>query len=222
MDIKEFLNKPMLIFDMETQFSDLLDFIEFSEHNIEWQKRGQLQHLKRESKRLNLDGDEYFTKLQYIEYRYDINLVRKVRYGALIALVTSIQWITNSVKNRLTWEIKDTPKHVNYSVHIISEILNQYGDSVKHNLEKIEGVIKIRNCIAHSGGIVDGYKFQDEIECIVSNMDGFSISTEGIPSDVIDIEKGCVENIAIEIKTWLIPLINDCITKGIINLPDSH
>jgi len=218
MDIKELLNKPMFIFDMETQFSDLLDFIEFSEHNIEWQKRGQLQQLKRESKRLNLDVDEYFTKLQYIEYRYDINLVRKVRYGALIALVTSIQWITDSVKNRLTWEIKDKPKQVNHSVHIISEILNRYGDSVNHNLHKIEDVIKIRNCIAHSGGIVDGYKYQTEIEYIVSNMDGFSIPIDGIPSDVIDIEKGCIGNIAIETKAWLIPLIDDCITKDIINL----
>lgn len=218
MELEKFLNKPMFIFDLETQFSDLLDFIEFSEYNIEWQKRSQLQRLRREANLLKFDSDEYFSKLQSIQYRFDINLTRKVRYGSLIALVISIQWIIDSIKNKLTWHIKKKPKNVNISVHIITEILDKYCEPVAHNMQIIESIIKIRNCIVHSGGIVKGYKYQNEIEDIVSNIEGCSIPADSIPGDIIDLDEKCIEKITIETKTWIVPFIEGCIIKGLIKL----
>jgi hypothetical protein len=51
-DTQKLLDVPAYALDQLALFSGLLDFLEFSEHNIEWQKREALFQLKKDEKNL--------------------------------------------------------------------------------------------------------------------------------------------------------------------------
>jgi hypothetical protein len=67
-------NKPLYLWDFYFQFADLLDFLEFSEGNVEWQRRSHIQVLKRQAELKKYGSDEFYAELQNIEGRFDISL----------------------------------------------------------------------------------------------------------------------------------------------------
>lgn len=218
----EILNKPMYLFDFESQFTDLLDFIEFSEGNLEWQRRSHVQSLGRQAKKHNYDSNDYYAELQGIEYRFDINLPRKIRSSSIIAFATSIEWVAAFIDSHKTYAIKKEGKASNKSIHIIRKSILKLkkvlDKTINNNIDILEDIIKIRNCIAHNDGIVNGYRFQSDIEAIINRVKGFSISNEFFIDGSINIQKGAIEPIIKETQEWLLVFIEQCRNNGLIKL----
>ena len=63
---------------------------------------------------------------------------------------------------------------------------------------------------SHAGGIVGDYRYGDEIEKIVNDFDGITISDEGFIEKSIHIEKGAIEAIAIKTQLWIVDFIEEC------------
>jgi len=216
--IDEFLDMPIYLVDFESQFSDLLDFVEFSENNLEWQRRSHIQSLDREAKKKDYDSAEYFSELQGIEYRFDVILPRKIRYSSVVAFATSVEWIAAFINAHKTWELSKRENGVNESIHTIRELAHQAesATSVCLNINTLEEIIKIRNCITHGGGIVVGYKYEEEIKNIINGLQGFSISNEYFIDNAIDISGGAIEGLIKETQGWLIGFVEECRLKGLI------
>ena len=139
-------NRPLYLWDFEFIFSDLLDFIKFSERNIDWQRQS---HLQSHDKKATIKTEEsgYYAELQNIEGRF-YYLSLNTRYSAVIALATSIEWIAKYLKQRITKELPKKPNGKNKSIHVLHTLLEWSNSKYEHNLNSLETIVKIRNCIA--------------------------------------------------------------------------
>src|SRR5689334_8234085 len=57
-DLTDLLDQPIWAIDFQAMLGDVQDFLEFSEANIDWQYRSELQRIEREAK-LGFLKDEY-------------------------------------------------------------------------------------------------------------------------------------------------------------------
>lgn len=204
------------LWDFEFQFADLLDFLSFSENNIEFQRRSNLRKLDKEASYKKIDCAEYAAELQNIEGRFDIYLARSIRFAAIISLATTVEWIASFLKDHAYISIPDCPKGSNKSIHILKTLLERVKYQGFHNLENLEKIIKIRNCIAHSMGSVKSYKYGKEIEGFLESLNGFSIADNHFIDGVINIERGAIESIIMETQSWATNFIEECRQKSII------
>ena len=198
-------DKPLYLWDFYFQFSDLLDFLEFSENNIELQRNEHVQILNKNAKSRGYDSGEYHAELQNIEHRFDFNLSRSVKYSAIISLVTTIEWISKFVnevvfKEGALEKVKRPKKGSgkNWYIEILKEFIVRCDFNKPTNLDKLEKVIKIRNFITHAMGSVKDDRFEAEIKEIINTFEGFSLSDSHFLEEVICINKGTLESIISE------------------------
>ena len=91
-DPEKFLNTPIYDFDFQFMIGDVKDFLEFSENNIDLQYQRELQAI---SHRKNWDESPsgYREHLeQNIDHRFRVSLPLHIRYSAVLALTTSVEW----------------------------------------------------------------------------------------------------------------------------------
>lgn len=210
-------NRPIYLWDFAFIFSDLLDFIKFSERNIDWQRQSHIQSLDRQTK-LKTNESGYFAELENIKGRFDIYLSRSIRYSAVIALTASIEWIAKYLEQHVTKDLPKKPKRKNESIHILHTLFKWSNFKCEHNLDSLENIIKIRNCIVHAMGSVKYYEHGNELKDNIKTMNGFSISDSHFIEKVIDIDKGIVEAIIEETQTWIIDFIERCRQKNLIKI----
>jgi hypothetical protein len=94
-DPEKFLNTPLYAFDQQAIFSSVLDFLEFSERNIETQKAEQLHRVEMEMERVTLDEPDWGSLRNHyrenVLFLFDVVLPMRVRYSALASLVGTIE-----------------------------------------------------------------------------------------------------------------------------------
>lgn len=214
---------PLYLWDFHCLFYDLLDFLEFSESNIEWQRRSHIHRLDRQYRGKDHPADEYFAERDNIEGRFDITLAKKIRYSAVISLVMIIEWAAKFLEKYSTKKLPKAPKGVNKSIHILQTFYKWADSSLKHNLDELEKVIQIRNCITHGGGILEDCEFGDEISENVKTLDGFEISEIDpiVDTETIWIDKGVIEKIIKETEAWITDFIEECRRKNLIKISDT-
>ena len=211
-------NIPYDLWDFEFQFADLLDFLEFSENNIEYHRKIQVQNLNRIAKLKNIEHGEYSAELRNIEGRFDIYLSRSIRYSVLISFAASVEWISHFLKNHATEEVPNCPARLNKSIHILNTLIDRAEFSHRHNLNTLEKIIKIRNCMVHSMGSVKNYQFGEEVKSLIETLSGFSISDSLFIEEIINIDKGAIVPIINETQAWITNFIEECRQKGIIEI----
>src|SRR5262245_34473788 len=168
-------NKPIYLWDFEFQFSDLLDFLEFSERNVEWQRMSHVQSLNRRAELQRYGPDEYHSEVDNTNYRFNVCLSTNIRYAAVIALATTVEWIATFLQTRMASKLPPKAKNVNISIHVLRTLFRTGRCNLPENLDTLEKIIKIRNCIAHAMGSVKDYKHGKGIRSIVSTLPGFRI-----------------------------------------------
>jgi len=211
-------NKPLYLWDFYFIFSDILTFIEFSERNIDWQRRSHELILERKAKIKKYTRDDYWTEMHNIEYRFEVLLARSIRYSAVIALATSIEWIANFLKKRSGVSLEPKLKKITESIHILQQFYKLVGRKLRHNLETLEKIFYVRNCIAHTNGSIEKYKHRDDILAIMKSLKGFGVSDQHYLGEVIDIDKGAIETIIKETESWIIDFVEECRKKNLINV----
>src|SRR5262245_652800 len=108
-------NKPIYLWDFYFQFSDLLDFLEFSERNLDWQRMSHVQSLNRRAELQKYEADEYYSNLDNINYRFNVCLSRNIRYAAVIALATAVERVATFLCTRTASKLPPEGKEVNKS-----------------------------------------------------------------------------------------------------------
>lgn len=198
-------------------------FLEFSESNIALQKHRELRRAKAEVDKVQFTDEEEHLAPQYrdqiirgVEYRFDTNLSQRVRYSALSALVTTIDWCALSLERRATFDIPKKPKKTNQAVHILRTIENQAKLGIEPHISEIELLFHVRNCVVHAAGLVDSYEHKADLNKSLSKLKGFSVSSDNFLGRSIEIKPGALESYLEAAKQWLPEVEKGCLNIGLL------
>jgi len=193
-DLERLLSEPIYAFDFQSMIGDVADFLDFSESNIEWQYRRELQRIRRRAEAEELPPGYREHLETNAEHRFKISLPLRIRYGVVIALATSVEWSIGFVVSRLRELLPEKPRGRNLTVHALFELQRRTGVGRTDSVHDYESLVWIRNCIAHSAGIEEhyNYKFRGELAAAVGRLNGFTLDNWHFFRKHICIERGAL------------------------------
>lgn len=168
------LDTPIDAFDFRAMISDVKDFLEFSELNLDWQLRRELQAISA-SNAEDYEPSRRDALRESAEHRFQVSLPLKVRYGALISLIISVEWAMMALTEKAIYKPPKTPERRNVTVHRLAQLGSHAGLDVNRSVADLEALTIVRNCIVHSAGIEEQYKYRDSLASAVDHLEGFSI-----------------------------------------------
>lgn len=173
--------------------SDVNDFLEFSEQNIDWQHRRELQSI---TLRTDLKDDpDYCDSLeQSADHRFKVSLPLRVRYSALLSFVTSVEWSVTYLSQSAVTSIPAKKNGVNRTIEILRELSQRVALNSTEIIADYEALVKLRNCITHNGGILDGSKYKDDLPEAAARIKGITIERWHFFGDQICIARGALED----------------------------
>lgn len=191
-DLQKFLDTPIDAFDFQFMIGDVRDFLEFSESNIEWQYRRVLQGIAHDKDLDNPPGYRDHLE-QNAEHRFKVSLPLRVRYGALLAFTTSVEWAVAYLNKCAASPVADDRDGTNLTVKTLREFSARVGIDADVVIDDYEALVQIRNCIAHTAGIVETYRFKEALPSAVAKVNGVTLANWHFFGDQICIEKGALE-----------------------------
>lgn len=221
-DLDRLLNQPIYSWDTSTILSGVVDFLEFSEGNLSWQREREIQKARVEGENVQFAppdehlADQYRSQLiKAAEYRFDVSLSQSIRYGGLVAFVTTVELCAKTFASVLKVTFPKAPEGENEHVHLLANLDCTSSSGFDAEIEDIRKLVRVRNCIVHAAGLVERHKFEKEIRETVKSLKGFSIWTEDFLGPSIRIERGAVESYAKRATEWVPKLHERCAMKGI-------
>lgn len=220
-DLEVFLDKTFFAIDTFSMLSDIEDFIDFSESNIDWQKR-------REIRRIDIAcDDEHFDNPQEegqfhaqtisgVHYRFEVSLAQRVRYAALVSLITTIEWVLFSLKSRSSIKIPKKANGTSDAVHLLIQFNQAASVGLSSKIQTIETLVQVRNCIVHAAGLLASYKYGPELRQRLSTYNGILVSGINLLGDAIEIEQNHLQRVVEDVKGWLPNLENAMQRKGLL------
>lgn len=193
-DIEKFLSTPIDAFDFQVMIGDAKDFLEFSEENLDWQYRREMQAIARRDD-ISSCPSGYREHLETnAGHRFKVSLPLRIRYGALLAFTTSVEWaVVGYLHRNATSPVPKAPKGTNPTVNVLRELCARASLEAKETIQDYEALTKVRNCVAHSAGIVATYQYKDDMPEAVRRLSGFSLANWHFFGEVVCIERGALE-----------------------------
>jgi len=192
-DLQKFLDTPIEAFDFQFMIGDVKDFLEFSESNIDWQYRREMQAI---AHRRDLDDfpPGYRDHLeQNAEHRLKVSLPLRVRYGAVLAFTTTVEWALGYLNKCAVSPVPDVRDGTNLTVKILRDFSAQASVDATAVIDDYEALVQVRNCIVHSAGIVETYRFKNDLPAAVARIDGITLANWHFFGDQVCIERGALE-----------------------------
>lgn len=191
-DLQKFMKTPICAFDFQFMIGDIKDFLEFSESNIEQQYQYEINAIA--SGKYEDEPPGYLTHLEEsADHRFKVSLPLRVRYGALIALVTTIEWAVGYLI-KLPSIIRPKFKgNENNAIQQLRYLSNLAKIDACSQIDDIEALVHIRNCISHAAGVVDAYKYRDKLPASIARIKGISLDGWHFFGTQVCIEKGVLE-----------------------------
>ncbi|MBI3527999.1 MAG: hypothetical protein HY067_08510 [Betaproteobacteria bacterium] len=193
LDIEQILNSTIDAFDFQFMIGDVKDFLEFSESNIDWQHHREFQAIARRK-----DFDDfppgYRNHLeQNADHRFKVSLPLRVRYGALLAFTTSVEWAVAYLNRSAFNPVPDKKDGTNHVVRVLREFTARVSVDPQGVIDDYEALVQIRNCVVHSAGVVATYQFKRELPNAIARINGISLGNWHFFGDQICIERGVLE-----------------------------
>lgn len=215
------LDQTFFGLDTLSMLGDVEDFIEFSESNISWQKHRELRRAEQECNDTEFDdpreaGQYRDQMLESVKFRFEVSLTQRVRYAALVALITTIEWVLLALKKRTNFTFSKTPDGKSEAVHILSVFNSKATLSLEQEITAIETLIYVRNCIVHSAGLLASYKYEIELRKTLTILSGVKVSDLHFLGDGIEIESGFLEGVINGVRLWLPNLEKIILERGLL------
>lgn len=221
-ELQRLIDEPIYSWDVCGLLSGIVDFLEFSENNLQSQRQREVRRARREAAALDFgpgDNKSLQEARRYIiesaELRFDIGLSQRVRYAGLIAYISAIEWCMKLFRFRLTKPHTKPPRGKNEAVHTLQHLDGLVGNRWAVEAATLEHTVFIRNCIVHATGLVRGWKFEKEIRRSVAALHGFSVSNMKSVEDEIQISAGAVDELAKRALVWVPALDKECSESGV-------
>lgn len=208
LDLTTLLDQTIFGLDTLSMLGDVEDFIEFSESNIGWQKHRELRRAEQECNDTEFDDPQFEFQyrdqmLEGVEYRFEVSLKQRIRYAALIALITTIEWVLLALKERTSFKFPNKPKRMNEAIHALTVFNEKTGLGLEHKILLLEALIQIRNCIVHAAGLLESYQYGTELRQTLLALPGVKVSDLNFLGNSIEIETGFLEGMIKDVRVWL-------------------
>lgn len=208
LDVEDFFNRTLFGLDILAMLSDIEDFIDFSEANIEWQKLRELRRAEFECDEEQFDDMNFAAHyreqtIEGVSYRFDVSLTQRVRYAALISFITTIEWVLISLRKRAAFAVPKKPERKNGAVHLLQVFNHKASLNLASQIQIIEDLTHVRNCIVHAAGLLESYKHESELRQRLSAFPGIKISNISFLGDGIEIERSYLQDLVEDAKRWL-------------------
>ena len=207
-DLDAFLDQTIFGLDSLAMIEDIEDFIDFSEGNIDWQRRRELRQAERECADTRfddpaLDAQYHHQMIEGVAFRFEVSLTQRVRYAALTSLITTVEWVLISLKNRATFAIAKKPEGKSEAVHTLGLFNEQASLDLTAEIQMLEALVQVRNCIVHAAGLLASYRYAADLRKTLSAHPGIKVSNINFLGDAIEIEQGYLQGALQDIKRWL-------------------
>ena len=203
----------MLGIDTMLMLDDLRSFLDFSEQNIQWQKKRELHRVQRECDKKLLEnpdlGPTYSeSHCEDVQRRFD-SLVQRVRYASLIALITTVERVAVAMRGfaeSMDRSLPPRPSGKNIVVHLL-DVFSQVGLGSEQQVVLLETLTQVRNCIVHAAGLIDEYEHGAQLRSKLTDFDGIRVSLHDFwGQDTIEIDEGYLQRLLDDTKAWLVKL----------------
>lgn len=214
-DPEKFLSTPIYAFDFQFMVGDVKDFLEFSESNIDWQYRRELQAI---SHRKDLDTypSGYREHLEEnASHRFHVSLPLRVRYAAVLALTTSVEWSVKFLNMRALAPVPEKRDGTNQTVRVLRELSARTELAAQSAIDDYEALINVRNCIVHSAGLLETYQFKDTLPASVDRLRGISLANWHFFGDQVCIDRGALEQYIDQMGKLIVDLHRSMHEKGL-------
>lgn len=222
-ELEQLLSQPMYAWDICTMLSGVVDYLEFSEDNLSWQKKRDIERAKSEgdnaifeAKHQHLAGDYRLQLIEAAEYRFDVTLSQSVRYGGLTAFITTIELCAKTFEKSLINKYTKAPDGENEHAYLLSTLNNETNAGHQKEIENFKKLIYVRNCVVHAAGLMDKYAFKNQLIPVLESLNGFSVWSDNYLGASIHIEKGAIEQYAKDATRWVPNLHELCVNSGIL------
>jgi hypothetical protein len=223
-DMEAFLNQTFYGLNTLTMLGDVEDFIEFSEGNIDRQKAEEFRRTTRECDALEFDDPHFAAqyrdqKFEGVEYRFEVSLKQKFRYAALTTLITSIEWTLLALKKRASFEFPKKKKSdkTNEMVRILRVFNEKASLSLEPQVQSLERLVHVRNCIAHAAGLLGSYQYELELRESLKSVSGIKVSSINFLGESIEVEPGFLKGVVEDAKLWLPKLQQSVLDQGLLH-----
>jgi len=213
-DLDRLLDETIYSWDTATMLSGLVDFLEFSEHNLSWQREREIRRARDEGATVELEPPnehlvgQYRTQLiESAEYRFDVSLSQSVRYAGLVAFVTTAELCAKTFAKALNTRFRDAPDGENEHVHLLACMNGASSSDFGDDIADLRNLVRARNCVVHAAGFLQRYKFEAQVRDALESLRGFAIWDEDYLGVSIRIERGAVESYAKRAAEW-VPILH--------------
>ena len=149
-------------------------------------------------------------------YRFEVSLTQRVRYAALVSLITTIEWVLLSLKGRSGFKIQKKSSGTSDAVHLLSQFNQAASVGLSSEIQVIETLVQVRNCIVHAAGLFGSYKHGLELRQRLTAYNGIRVSDINHLGDAIEIEQNHLQRVVENVKRWLPNLEDAMQTKGLL------
>ena len=223
--IQRLLTEPLYSWDVSALLSGIVDYLAFSEQNLASQREQEVQRAREEADAMdalefgpeNADLVPQARKqiVESAELHFDIVLSQSVRYGGIVAYVTSVEWCMKLFAGRLVLPAPKKPERTNQAVHVLEHLNKLVAVPLSEQASKLQRIVTVRNCIVHAAGLLNEYKYgAAEVRTAITGLNGFSVSNAGWMGDTVHVAAGAVDQLAREALDWIPALDKECSTNG--------
>lgn len=149
-------------------------------------------------------------------YRFDVSLTQRVRYAALTAFITTVEWVLISLRNRAAFSVPTKPDGKNEAVHILESFDRAASLDLSSQTQLLETLVQVRNCIVHAAGLIDSYGHGEDLRQRLAHGAGIRTSNANFLGEGIEIEQRYLQGVIEDSKTWLPNLEKVMHEKGLL------
>ena len=211
-DPEKFMNEPIYAFDFSFMISSIRGFLEFSEANVESQYHEERQSIQQQSDSggWGLSDEYHDSYLQHLlenaKHWFTIGLPLQIRYGALLSLITMVEWSVKGLAGQLKQSINEKEPGCNLTVHRLRGLAEQTKQEKADSINNYEALVEVRNCITHNAGLENKYRYPKGLEAALDQLEGFSLDNWHFFGKHVCIEHGALEPYIDEIKDTVVGL----------------
>lgn len=192
-DPQKFLDTPIYAFDFQTMIGDVKDFLEFSENNIDWQYQREIHAVSQRQDREEYPSGYREQLEQNTQHRFLVSLALRVRYAGLLAFTTSTEWSIKLLNMGALRPVVIKQDGTNSTVQVMRELSARTDQVCESTIADYQALVNVRNCIAHSGGLLETYKFKDTLPADIARLPGFSLANWNFLGNQVCIERRALE-----------------------------
>jgi hypothetical protein len=207
-EIDKLLDKTFFGIDTLFMLGDVEDFLDFSEANIEWQRRRELRRAAIEADSAEFEdartaGQYKEQMLESVDYRFGVNLAQRVRYSGVVAIITTVEWVLLALKARARFTVPVKPRRTSDAVHLLNTFNEAGSLDLSREIRMVESLVHVRNCLVHAAGILEEYQYEKELRASLKNLEGIRASSIKILGETLEIGPGFLQKVLEQMKIWI-------------------